>query len=60
MYGMLYGTVWPYLQHEKMVWYGAIASLPGTLMLDSVLSLIACVLIKYLVKDFERKRQLTA
>ena len=34
--------------------------IPGTLMLDSVLSLIACVLIKYLVKDFERKRQLTA
>ena len=30
MYGMLYGMVWPYLQHENMVWYGSIASLVKT------------------------------
>ena len=30
MYGMLYGMVWPYLQHENMVWYGSIASLIHT------------------------------
>ena len=30
MYGMLYGTVWPYLQHENMVWYGSMASLVCT------------------------------
>ena len=27
MYGIFYGTVWPYLQHENMVWYGSMASL---------------------------------
>ena len=27
MYGMLYGMVWPDLQHESMVWYGMMASL---------------------------------
>ena len=27
MYGTLYGTVWPYLQHECMVWYGSMAPL---------------------------------
>ena len=30
MYGMLYGTAWPDLQHESMVWYGMMASLPHT------------------------------
>ena len=28
MYGMLYGMAWPDLQHESMVWYGMMASLP--------------------------------
>ena len=27
MYGMLYGMVWPYFQHESMVWYGPITPL---------------------------------
>ena len=27
MYGMLCGMVWPYLQHENMVWYGSMAPL---------------------------------
>ena len=30
MYGMLYGMVWPDLQHECMAWYGSMAPLGGT------------------------------
>ena len=30
MYGMLYGTVRPYLQHECMAWYGSMAPLVET------------------------------
>ena len=40
MYGMLYGMVWPYLQHESMVWYGSIAFLKGIHLKDRIIEYI--------------------
>ena len=44
MYGMLYGMAWPDLQHESMVWYGMMASLPYVFIfksLDAILKYFA-------------------